>query len=107
MYGFIALDNIIYYVNILSIQKTHGFVTRPLNSACVHRVVGLCTLCYQAKQASIIACTHTWMLFSDPKMVGVACDFNLPIHTAAISNNAITHVCTICHAVACSNCFVG
>jgi len=43
----------------LSIQKTQGFITRPLNSACVHGVVGLCTLCYQAKQASIIACTHT------------------------------------------------
>ena len=104
---FIALDNIIYYVNILSIQKTHSFITRPLNSACVHGVVGLCTLCYQAKQASIIACTHTWMLFSDPKMLGVACDFNLPVHMAATSSNAITHVCTICHAIACSNCFVG
>jgi cytochrome c oxidase subunit 1 len=104
---FFALEYIIYYINLLCIQKTHGFVTRPLNNACVHGVVGLCTLCYQAKQATIIACTHTWMLFSDPKMLGVACDFNLPIHTAATTTNAITHVCSICHAVACSNCFVG
>jgi len=82
-------------------------VTRSLNSACVHRVVGLCTLCYQAKQASIIACTHTWMLFSDLKMLGVACDFNLPVNNVATSNNVITHLCTIYYAIVCNNCFIG
>jgi len=40
-------------------------------------------------------------------MLGVACDFNLPIHTAATTSNAVIHVCSICHAIACSDCFVG
>ena len=67
----------------------------------------MCTLCYQVKQATIIACTHKWISFFYPSMFGVACDFNLPIHTAVITTNAITHVCDICHAMACNNCFVG
>jgi len=40
-------------------------------------------------------------------MVGVACDFNLPGHTAATTADAITHVCSLCHAVVCSGCYVG
>jgi hypothetical protein len=40
-------------------------------------------------------------------MVGVACDFSLPDHTAATTTDAITHVCYLCHAVVCSDCYVG
>jgi cytochrome c oxidase subunit 1 len=104
---FSALEYILHYINLSYIQKTQGFVTRPLASTCIHGIVGLCTLCYQAKQATIIACTHSWIQFSDTTMLGVACDFSLPIHTAATTSNAVIHVCNICHAIACSDCFVG
>jgi hypothetical protein len=44
---------------------------------------------------------------SDPSLLGVACDFSLPLHTAAPHANSIIHFCEICQAIACSACFVG
>jgi hypothetical protein len=40
-------------------------------------------------------------------MIGVACDFNLPIHTAATTTNVVVHICSICYAVACSGYYTG
>ena len=104
---FVALQYVISFVKSLSIAQIQSFAYRPLVSPCAHGVVGLCALCIQAKQATIIACTHSWMKFTDPTMLGVACDFSLPPHTAAPTVNAITHVCSLCHAVVCSGCYVG
>ena len=104
---FVILEYIIKSVKLLSIKKVQTFVIIPLISPCVHGVVGLCALCIQAKQSTIAACTHSWMKFTDPTMLGVACDFSLPPHTAATTTNAITHVCSLCHAVVCSGCYVG
>jgi cytochrome c oxidase subunit 1 len=102
---FIIIDYIISFVKSLSIQKVQSFVARPLVNPCVHGLVGACILCIQA--AKIGACTHSWVKFTDPSMVGVACDFSLPGHTAATTVDAITHVCSLCHAVVCSGCYVG
>jgi hypothetical protein len=44
---------------IVPVHKSYGFITKPLNSACVHGIVGLCVLCHKAKQSTIIACTHS------------------------------------------------
>jgi len=108
-----------YIINImksLSINKVNSFVFIPLFSVCIHGVAGVCTLCAQAaasaaeiakQTANIGACTHSWVKFTDPSMVGVACDFGLPNHMAVTSADAITHICNICHAVACSSCYVG
>jgi len=102
---FIIIDYIISFVKSLSIQKVQSFIVRPLISPCVHGLVGACVLCIHA--AKIGACTHSWVKFTDPSMVGVACDFSLPGHTAATTTDAITHVCSLCHAVVCSGCYVG
>jgi hypothetical protein len=48
-----------------------------------------------------------WTTFSDSTMIGVACDFNLSIHTAATTINMVVHICSICHAIACSGCYTG
>jgi cytochrome c oxidase subunit 1 len=102
---FIIIENIISFVKSLSIQKVQSFIVRPLINPCVHGLVGACVLCVQA--AKIGACTHSWVKFTNPSMVGVACDFSLPGHTAATTTDAITHVCSLCHAVVCSGCYVG
>lgn len=102
---FIIIDYIISFVRSLSIQKVQSFIVRPLINPCVHGLVGTCVLCIHA--AKIGACTHSWVKFTDSNMIGVACDFNLPDHTAATTTNAITHVCSLCHAVVCSGCYVG
>ena len=103
---FLVIEYIIYYMDFTSIHRIDSFV-RFLISACVHGITGLCAVCILAKQSTIIACTHTWIKFSDPSMIGVACDFSLPPHAAATTASAITHICSICHAVACSGCYVG
>ena len=102
---FIIIDYIISFVKSLSIQKVQSFIVIPLINPCVHGLVGTCVLCIQA--AKIGTCTHSWVKFTDSNMIGVACDFNLPDHTAAATSNAITHVCSLCHAVVCSGCYVG
>ena len=105
---FIILDLIIKFIKSLSILKINNFIFRPLVSVCAHGIVGVCAICIQIKQhATIAACTHTWIKFTDPAMIGVACDFSLPSHTAATTSTAVTHVCSVCHAVICSGCFVG
>lgn len=101
----IIIDYIISFVKSLSIQKVQSFIVIPLINPCVHGLVGTCVLCIQA--AKIGTCTHSWVKFTDSNMIGVACDFNLPDHTAAATSNAITHVCSLCHAVVCSGCYVG
>jgi heme/copper-type cytochrome/quinol oxidase subunit 1 len=102
---FIIIDYIISFIKSLSIQKVQSFIVRPLINPCVHGLVGACVLCVHA--AKIGACTHSWVKFTNPSMVGVACDFSLPGHTAATTTDAITHVCSLCHAVVCSGCYVG
>lgn len=105
---FSVLEYIIKLLNLIYLVPNYSeFITRRLNMACVHGMVGLCALCHQAKQSTIIACTHTWTAFTDPTMGGVACNFNLPIHTAATTAKAVVHICSICHAVACSGCYTG
>ncbi len=102
---FIVIDYIISFVKSLSIPKVQSFIVRPLINPCVHGLVAACVLCTHA--ARVGACTHSWVKFTDPGMVGVACDFNLPGHTAATTADAITHLCSLCHAVVCSGCYVG
>ena len=87
--------------------KPHAFVSLPLSTACIHGLTTMCMLCYNAKQIQIINCTHVWKSMSDLSLLNVACDFNLPLHTAAITTNSIVHFCEICQAIACSGCFVG
>jgi cytochrome c oxidase subunit 1 len=106
---FQVLEDSINFLKLLSnYNKVDKFVVIPLFSVCVHGITGVCTLCVEATQkATIGACTHSWDKFTDPSMVGVACDFGDSNHTAATTLDAIVHVCSICHAIVCSGCYVG
>jgi len=93
---------------LTSPPKPHAFVSLPLGTTCIHNITGFCTLCYQAKIAMIANCTHTWkVLATDPALLAVSCDFNLPTHNVATNLNSVIHFCDICQAVVCSGCFVG
>ena len=93
---------------LTSPPKPHAFVSLPLGTACIHNITGFCLLCHQAKIATIANCTHTWkVLATDPSLLSVACDFNLPTHNVANNLNSVIHFCEICQAVICSGCFVG
>jgi len=94
--------------------KPHAFVSLPITTVpgCIHSAIKACTTCLNqaavaAKIEIIGKCTHKWSSFSDPNMLGVACDFNLPPHIAATTTDAVVKVCEMCHAVACASCYVG
>ena len=77
-------------------------------------MVGVCTLCTEATekakaatQAAIGACTHEWRPFTDPGMLGVACDFGGENHTAVPTVDTVVQICDMCSAVLCSGCFTG
>jgi hypothetical protein len=70
-------------------------------------VGAFCQLCWNAKNQTIINCTHNWFSISDPSLAGVACDMGLPSHVVAHASKAIVWSCSVCHAMACSGCHVG
>jgi heme/copper-type cytochrome/quinol oxidase subunit 1 len=94
---------------LTSPPKPHAFISLPLATAlpCVHNVTGYCAYCVAAKKAVIASCVHSWSAFSSSTLIGVACDFGLPEHTAATTATTVVHVCSICQAIACSGCFAG
>ena len=93
----------------LSPPMPHTFVSLPMSTTgCIKHGVELCKACFDEKQAKIIACTHNWTKwYTDNTAVGVACDFNWPIHAAVFQNTVLVHTCDICHAVVCNGCFAG
>jgi len=68
-YLYIVFSLLEYLLKIIEVfsskPKLDGFVFISLSCACVHGVIGLCTLCHQAKQSIIMAYRHTWTTFSD------------------------------------------
>jgi len=78
-----------------------------MSTGCLAHGLTLCTICFTAKQAQIIACTHKWYAFSDAAAIGTACDFNSPVHIAIATPTSIVHICEWCQAVACAACYVG
>jgi hypothetical protein len=76
-------------------------------AVCSHTTAAYCQICWNLKNQAIINCHHVWTKFSDPSIVGVACDFNLPQHVAATVAHAHVYTCHICHAVSCASCCMG
>ncbi len=86
----------------------HAFVSLPSTTGCLAHGLALCNICFNAKQAQIIACTHVWTKwYPDAAAIGQQCDFNLPVHIAVQTNTTFIHVCDICQAIICSGCFMG
>lgn len=91
--------------------KPHIFVVMPLQTTCVHNVIGYCAICVGNSRiptaATIAACTHNWSAFKDASLKGVACDFSLPSHLLLSDPNSAVHYCTSCFAMVCNGCFTG
>jgi cytochrome c oxidase subunit 1 len=111
---FKVLETILVIIKPLSNYRINNFILIPLFSACMHGIIGACTLCIEAAEksqaathAAIGACTHQWKPFTDPGMLGVACDFGGENHTAVPTVDTVVQICDLCGAVLCSGCFTG
>jgi len=114
---FKLLESIFKKIRLLKNLKVNNFIFIPLFSTCTHGLVGACALCIEAakvhaatlaaKHAAIGACTHKWKPFTDPGMLGVACDFGGENHTAVPTVDTVVQICDLCNAVLCSGCFTG
>lgn len=97
------------YNFFLDSPKAHAFVILPLQSTCMHNIVGVCTICAANAKvptaATIAACSHKWAMFTTTLPDKVACDFGLPSH-AVDTANAVHH-CIHCFAIVCNSCFCG
>lgn len=98
-----------FYTNSMCSLKGHAFVVAPMQSTCIHNIVGACAICAanaKIPSAQTIAdCSHKWALFTTTLPEKVACDFSLPSH-AVDTANAVHH-CVYCFAVVCNGCFTG
>jgi cytochrome c oxidase subunit 1 len=82
--------------------KPHAFLSLPIQSACVHGIIGICQLCWNIRHANIILCHHHWFAVTGYSVAGTACDFNLPIHV--VTSHVLAYSCHLCHAVCCTGC---